>query len=40
MQGKNLPASAGDMRLTPGPGGAHIPQGRWACVPHLLHPRA
>ena len=29
---KNLPASAGDMRLIPGLGRFHVPWGNWACV--------
>ena len=33
---KNLPANAGDMGSTPGPGGSHMPQSNKACVPQLL----
>ena len=38
---KNLPASAGDMSLIPGPGRSHRPQGNKAHVPQLwgLHSR-
>ena len=32
----NLPASAGDMGLSPGPGRSHMPQSSWARVPQLL----
>ena len=35
---KNLPASAGNTGLTPGPGGSHVPQSSWACVLQLLSP--
>ena len=32
------PASAGDMGLSPGPGGSHMPWSNWARVPQLLSP--
>lgn len=33
---KNLPARAGDVGLTPGPGRPRVPWGSWACVPQPL----
>ena len=33
---KNPPANAGDMGLSPGPGGSHMSQSNWARVPQLL----
>ena len=33
---KNLPASAGDMGSTLGPGRSHVRQSNSACVPQLL----
>ena len=32
----NLPANAGDMGLSPGPGGSHMPWSDWAHEPQLL----
>ena len=39
---KNLPACAGDMGSSLGPGRSHMQQSSWACVPQLLslHSRA
>ena len=34
---KNLPANAGDMGSSPGPGRSHMPRSNWACAPQLLH---
>ena len=33
---ESLPAGAGDMGSSPGPGGSHMPWGGWARVPQLL----
>ena len=33
---KSLPASAGDMGSSLGPGGSHVQRRGWACVPQLL----
>ena len=33
---ENLPASAGDMGLSPGPGRSHMPRSNWAREPQLL----
>ena len=33
---ENLPANAGDMGSSPGPGRSHIPWSNWAREPHLL----
>ena len=38
--GKNLPASAGDTGLIPGPGWFHMSQSNSACAPLLLSPHA
>ena len=35
---KNLPANAGDMGLSPGPGRSQMPRSNWACEPQLLKP--
>ena len=32
---ENLPANAGDTGSSPGPGGSHMTQSSWACVPQL-----
>ena len=32
----NPPANAGDMGLSPGPGGSHMPRSSWAREPQLL----
>ena len=37
---KNLPASAGDTGLSPGPGRSHMPRSNEARAPQLLSPRA
>ena len=37
---KNLPASAGDLGLIPGPGRSHVPQSNQLHVPQLLSLRA
>ena len=37
---KNLPASAGNMGLIPGPGGSHMPQGNWTHASQLLRLRS
>ena len=37
---KNLPASAGDMGSSPGPGRSHMPWGNRARVPQLLSLRS
>ena len=37
---KNLPANAGDMGSTPGPGRSHMPQSNEARAPQLLSLRA
>ena len=34
---KNLLANAGDMDSLPGPGRSHVPRGKWAPDPQLLH---
>ena len=33
---ENLPANAGDVGLSPGLGGSHVPRSGWACEPQLL----
>ena len=33
---ENLPANAGDMGLSPGLGGSHMPRSNWAREPQLL----
>ena len=33
---ENSPANAGDMGLSPGPGGSHMPRSNWARAPQLL----
>ena len=33
---ENLPANAGDMGSSPGPGRSHMPRSNWACAPQLL----
>ena len=33
---KNLPANAGDMGSSPGPGRSHMPRSKWARAPQLL----
>ena len=33
---ESLPANAGDMGSSPGPGGPHMPRSNWAREPHLL----
>ena len=33
---ENLPANAGDMGLSPGPGRSHMPRSKWAHEPQLL----
>ena len=35
---KNLPANAGNMGSSPGPGRSHMPQNNYACEPQLLKP--
>ena len=37
---KNLPANAGDMGSSPGPGGSHMLRSNEAHAPQLLSPRA
>ena len=34
---ERLPASAGDVGSSPGPGRSHMPQSSWAHVPQLLN---
>ena len=36
----SLPANAGNMGLSPGPGGSHMPRSSWACAPQLLSLRS
>ena len=36
----SLPANAGDMGSSPGPGGSHMPRSNKACVPQLLSLRS